>query len=98
MPNYYKKSDFLKGKSTFEYEREIIKLQMEIKKLKAESELKSRQATLPAWTETVWEQIAHELVWAIGLLEEEPTSPKVWRKMFNVLKSYENLVRTNGKP
>lgn len=45
------------------------------------------------WSPSLWEQVAHELVWAVGLLEEDPTSPKAWRKMFNVLKTYETIVR-----
>lgn len=74
-------------KSTRQYETEILKLKKKIKELEAQ--------TTPKWAEPVWEQIAHELVWAIGLLEEEPTSPKQWRRVFNVLKTYENAVRTN---
>lgn len=54
---------------------------------------KLEKLTARKWSANVWEQIAHELVWAIGLLEENPTSPKAWRKMFNVLKVYENAVR-----
>lgn len=57
---------------------------------------KLEKLTARKWSATVWEQIAHELVWAIGLLEENPTSPKAWRKMFNVLKVYENAVRNSG--
>ena len=49
------------------------------------------------WSATVWEQVAHELVWAIGMLEENPTSPKVWRKVFNVLKTYEEVVRNEPR-
>ncbi len=75
------------GKSSREYETEIFNLNKRIIKLEKEKASK--------WSQALWEQIAHELVWAIGLLEEQPTSPKAWRKMFNVLQTYENAVRTN---
>ncbi len=74
-------------KTTREYQTEIRNLKNRIKELEAQPTTK--------WGEPVWEQIAHELVWAIGLLEEEPTSPKQWRRVFNVLQTYENAVRTN---
>ncbi len=57
--------------------------------------IKDLESVQIKWGEPVWEQIAHELVWAIGLLEENPTSPKQWRRVFNVLQTYENAVRTN---
>lgn len=94
MQNNYKYSGDWLGKSSKEYELEIKKLKLEVETLKS----KLVYSSPPKWTETVWEQCAHELVWAIGLLEENPTSPKAWRKVFNILKTYENLVRTNGKP
>ena len=86
----YKQYDtWLKRKSTQEYEAEIAKLNQEISRLK-----NSNNQT--KWGQPVWEQICHELVWGLGLLEQEPTSPKAWRKVFNVLKVYENAVRTGG--
>lgn len=75
------------GKSSREYETEIFNLNKRIIKLEKEKASK--------WSSSLWEQIAHELVWAIGLLEENPTSPKEWRRMFNVLQAYENAVRTS---
>ncbi len=56
---------------------------------------KLEKLTSRKWSASMWEQITHELVWVIGLLEENPTSPKVWRKVFNTLKVYENLERNN---
>lgn len=84
--NKYKNYSEWMGKSSREYEVEIFNLHRKIKKL---------EVNQSKWADPVWEQIAHELVWAIGLIEENPTSPKAWRKMFNVLQTYENAVRTN---
>lgn len=95
MPKNYKHYGEWLGRSSKEYEMEIRKLKTEIEILNSKMK---QQPTLPKWTDTVWEQCAHELVWAIGLIEENPTSPKAWRKMFNVLKTYENLTRTNKTP
>lgn len=94
MPREYKHYGEWLGKSSREYESEIFKLKTEIMKLKKEQ---TQPQQLPQWTDTVWEQCAHELVWAVGLLEENPTSPKAWRKMFNILKTYEELVRTHKR-
>ena len=87
MPKEYKHYGNWIGKSSAEYEAEIMKLKLENMKLK-------NNPQLPVWSEGLWEQMAHELVWVIGVLEEEPTSPKAWRKVFGVLKAYEELVRT----
>lgn len=43
--------------------------------------------------ERQWESITHELVYVLGLLEEDPTSPKNWKKVFRVLRVYEEMVR-----
>lgn len=86
--NYKNYSEWM-GKSSREYEAEIAGLKQQVNKLINQKETK--------WGQPVWEQICHELVWAIGVLEDDPTSPKAWRKMFNVLKVYENAVRTGGQ-
>ena len=85
--NYKDYSEWM-TKSSKEYEAEIATLKSEIQRLQEKKQSK--------WAEPVWEQLCHELVWAVGVLEDSPTSPKAWRKMFNVLKVYENLARTGN--
>jgi hypothetical protein len=36
-----------------------------------------------------WEQVAHELAYSIMCLEEDCDTPKVWRKAWRALNSYE---------
>lgn len=76
-------------KSREDYESELKKI-MEQQRF---SEKKKYHVPPPKWNEPVWEQVAHELVYVIGLLEEDPTYPKNWRKVFRVLRTYENLCR-----
>lgn len=40
-----------------------------------------------------WKDIAHELVWAIGIVEDEPFRIKNWNQLWNVMKRYETLCR-----
>ena len=44
-----------------------------------------------------WEDIAHELAWAIGVVEEEPFRIKSWHRLFNVLKRYEAICREHSR-
>lgn len=92
MENNPKYEQFILETKIKRYEKKIKELES-----KAKQETPKQDSLFPEWSENVWEQCAHELVWAIGMLEDAPTSPKVWRKVFNVLRSYENLVRTGGK-
>jgi len=62
---------------------------------KQDYKLLNEQTQTRKWSANVWEQVAHELVWVLGMLEENPTSPKVWKKVFRVLNTYEEVVR-NG--
>lgn len=39
--------------------------------------------------ETDWEQVAHELAYSIMCLEDDCDTPKVWRKAWKALMSYE---------
>lgn len=39
--------------------------------------------------ETDWEQVAHELAYAIMCLEDDSDTPKVWRKAWKALQRYE---------
>lgn len=93
MDKYKDYSSWMRKSST-EYQKEIVTLRMENDKLKKQLQIATQTST--KWGEGVWEQTCHELVWAIGLLESNPTSPKAWRKMFNVLKVYENLEKTKN--
>jgi hypothetical protein len=62
---------------------------------KQDYKLMGEQMQARKWSANVWEQVAHELVWVLGMLEENPTSPKVWKQVFRVLNTYEEVVR-NG--
>ena len=90
MDNEKRKSPYW-SKSRSDYESEIKKI-MDRQKT---AERKTVHLPPKKWGEPVWEQVAHELVYVIGLLEEDPTYPKNWRKVFRVLRTYENLCREN---
>lgn len=45
------------------------------------------------WGASVWRQMCSELVWVIGFLEENPTSPKAWKQVYRTLQTYERLER-----
>lgn len=83
MDNEKKKQAFYWTKSRSDYETEINKLKENYK----------TRPPMPKWGEPVWEQVAHEMAWVIGLLEDNPTAPKNWKKVFRVLRTYENLCR-----
>lgn len=83
MDNEKKKQAFYWTKSRSDYETEINKLKENYK----------TRPQMPKWGEPVWEQVAHEMAWVIGLLEDNPTAPKNWKKVFRVLRTYENLCR-----
>lgn len=92
MDNEKKKPPYW-SKSRADYEAEIKKI-MEQQKNIAKPLISINTADHNRkWGEPVWEQVAHELAWVIGLLESDPTYPKHWKKVFNVLRSYENLCR-----
>jgi hypothetical protein len=44
-----------------------------------------------------WEDVAHEMAWAIGIVEEEPYRIKSWNRLFNVMKRYEELCRKSER-
>lgn len=81
------------AKSRKDYEDEIKKIMEQQKESFRKKTLHVPPPKSPKWNEPVWEQVAHELVYVIGLLEEDPTYPKNWRKVFRVLRTYENLCR-----
>ena len=83
MDNEKKKQAFYWTKSRSDYEAEINKM----------INYQKNPSTKSRWGEPVWEQVAHEMAWVIGLLEEDPTAPKNWKKVFRVLRTYENLCR-----
>lgn len=87
MDNERKKQPFYWTKSRSDYETEINKLKENYKNTHRNMPQK------PKWGEPVWEQVAHEMAWVIGLLEDNPTAPKNWKKVFRVLRTYENLCR-----
>lgn len=89
--NDKKRQSYYWTKAWSNYESEINK----ISNLQKNPEKKSVHLPPKKWGEPVWEQVAHELVYVIGLLEEDPTYPKNWRKVFRVLRTYENLCREN---
>lgn len=84
-PEQYKSYSQWIGRSSAEYEVEIKNLKDQIKKL---------EHSPTRWGQPVWEQIAHELVYGISIVEDNPTSPKAWRKLYNIIEVYENAVRT----
>ena len=49
--------------------------------------LKQEEAKMK--NEPDWEQVAHELAYSIMCLEEDCDTPKVWRKAWRALNSYE---------
>jgi hypothetical protein len=82
VDNEKKKQSFYWTKGRSDYESEISKMAKHYDSLNKAK-----------WGEPVWEQVAHEMAWVIGLLEDDPTSPKNWKKVFRVLRTYENLCR-----
>lgn len=79
------------AKSRKDYEAEISKIMAQQKN--HAKPLISFNTANSRWGEPVWEQVAHEMAWVIGLLEEDPTAPKNWKKVFRVMRTYENLCR-----
>lgn len=92
MDNEKKKPPYW-TKSRSDYEAEIKKIMAQQKESLRKKTM--HEPTSSKWGDAVWEQVAHELVYVIGLLEEDPTYPKNWRKVFRVLRTYENLCRDN---
>lgn len=45
-------------------------------------------------SEVKWETVAHELAWVLGILEDDPNDLKTWRKVWNALKVYEGVAKS----
>jgi hypothetical protein len=45
-------------------------------------------------SEVKWETVAHELAYVLDLLEDDPNDLKTWRKVWNALKVYEGVAKS----